>query len=81
MKTIFPILSVLSILISLGTVGFVATSSSELKAVPCDEVIASTPAESSEVEVEQIPGPQGPAGECGPQGEQGETGNTVPLQV
>lgn len=74
MKKIFPILSVLSILISLGTVGFVATSSSELEAVPCDEVISSTPAESSEVEVEQIPGPQGPAGECGPPGEQGEAG-------
>ena len=93
MKKIFPILSVLSILISLGTVGFVATSSSELEAVPCDEVIASTPAESSEVEVEveQIPGPQGPVGECGPQGEtgadgetgeqgeKGDTGYTVPL--
>ena len=76
MKKIFPILSVLSILISLGTVGFVATSSSELEAVPCDEVISSTPAETSEVEVEQIPGPQGPVGECGPQGEAGEQGET-----
>ena len=94
MKKIFPILSVASILISLGTMLFVATSSSELEAVPCAEVTVSTPAESRDVEVEQIPGPQGPAGECGPQGEageqgaqgdtgeqgaQGDTGYTVPL--